>query len=154
MNPPAGVSSLELVEAIMRNDAIYELAELIERPAGDHGGRPGLGAAHQLRDERLQRLLVPLAERRTQALPMVRQEDEAVRPRRVASRLLQRSRFPSQSDPRARSKTHYFSDHRRASWSRRPGRELSVLPHLRLRNVLVVSSKTHPLRRQRSERPR
>ena len=39
MKPARGVSSLEQVEAILRNDAIYELAELITEPAREHGGR-------------------------------------------------------------------------------------------------------------------
>jgi hypothetical protein len=33
------VSSLEQVEAILRNDAVYELAELIPTPTREHGGR-------------------------------------------------------------------------------------------------------------------
>jgi hypothetical protein len=34
-----GVSTLEQVEAILRNDAVYELAELIPDPPREHGGR-------------------------------------------------------------------------------------------------------------------
>jgi len=36
----SGVSALERVEAILRNEALYELAELIPRPTGGRGGRP------------------------------------------------------------------------------------------------------------------
>ena len=39
MKPARGVSSLEQVEAILRNDTIYELAGLITQPAREHGGR-------------------------------------------------------------------------------------------------------------------
>src|SRR5436190_22289184 len=35
-----GVASLDRIEAILRNDAIYRLAELIPAPARQHGGRP------------------------------------------------------------------------------------------------------------------
>ena len=36
----SGVSALERVEAILRNEALYELAERIPRPSGEQGGRP------------------------------------------------------------------------------------------------------------------
>ena len=39
MKPARGVSSLEHIEAILRNDAIYELAGLIVEPPREHGGR-------------------------------------------------------------------------------------------------------------------
>ena len=39
MNRSAGVSSLEQVEAILRNEAVYELAQLIATPAREQGGR-------------------------------------------------------------------------------------------------------------------
>ena len=39
MKPARGVSSLEQVEAILRNDAIYELAELVPTPSRESGGR-------------------------------------------------------------------------------------------------------------------
>jgi hypothetical protein len=39
MTSARGVSSLEHVEAILRNDAIYDLGELITEPARERGGR-------------------------------------------------------------------------------------------------------------------
>ena len=39
MSRARGVSSLEQVEAILRNDAVYELAGLIPSPTREHGGR-------------------------------------------------------------------------------------------------------------------
>jgi hypothetical protein len=35
-----GVASLERIEALLRNEAIYQLAELIPTPPSEHGGRP------------------------------------------------------------------------------------------------------------------
>jgi hypothetical protein len=40
MTNSAGVASLERIEAILRNEAVYELADLIPAPPGEHGGRP------------------------------------------------------------------------------------------------------------------